>query len=232
MTLIRRTLTPRVLLQVFLFVVLGPFLPLPISGNWGWCGAWLYAVVLIVSFAVSRLLAARRYPDLLAERARFMEHLDAKPWDRVLAPLIGIGSVLILVIAGLDERLDWSPGFGRPAEAVSLVVILAGLALGSYALIENRFFSGVVRIQLDRGHQVVSGGPYRWVRHPGYVGAILTYVATPVFLDSQWALLPALAFSVIMVVRTALEDRTLQQELRGYHEYTQKVRYRLLPGIW
>jgi protein-S-isoprenylcysteine O-methyltransferase Ste14 len=227
-----RTFTPRVVLQVLLFVVLGPCLPLLLSGNWGWREAWLYAAALIVSFAVSRLLAARRHPDLLAERARFMEHPDAKPWDRVLAPLIGLGSVLILVVAGLDQRLDWSPGFGLQAEVVALLAILAGLALGSYALVENRFFSGVVRIQFDRGHQVVSGGPYRWVRHPGYVGAILLYAATPVFLDSQWALLPALAFSASLVLRTALEDRTLQAELPGYREYAQTVRFRLLPGIW
>jgi protein-S-isoprenylcysteine O-methyltransferase Ste14 len=225
-------MTPRVVLQVFLFVVLGPFLPLLLSGNWGWCEAWIYAAALIVSFAVSRLIAARRHPDLLAERARFMEHPDAKPWDRVLAPLIGLGSVAILVVAGLDERLDWSPGFGLEAEAVALVAILSGLALGSYALVENRFFSGVVRIQFDRGHQVVSGGPYRWVRHPGYVGAILLYAATPVFLDSQWALIPALVFCAILVLRTSLEDRTLQMELPGYREYAQKVRFRLLPGIW
>jgi protein-S-isoprenylcysteine O-methyltransferase Ste14 len=227
-----RTFTPRVVLLVLLFVVLGPCLPLLLSGKWGWREAWLYAAALIVSFAVSRLLAARRHPDLLAERARFMEHPDAKPWDRVLAPLIGLGSVLILVVAGLDERLDWSPGFGLPAEVVALLAILAGLALGSYALVENRFFSGVVRIQIDRGHQVVSGGPYRWVRHPGYAGAILLYAATPVFLDSQWALFPALAFSAILVLRTGLEDRTLQTELPGYREYAQKVRFRLLPGIW
>ena len=230
--MIRRTLTPRVVFLSLLFVVLGPFLPLLISGNWRWYEAWVYAVLLIVSFAVSRVLAARRHPDLLVERARFMSHPDAKPWDRVLAPLIGLGSILILLVAGLDERFEGSIGFGPTAEALSLVVVLAGLVLGSYALLENRFFSGMVRIQLDRGHQVVSGGPYRWMRHPGYVGAILVYVATPVFLDSQWALLPALAFSVIVVVRTALEDRTLQSELPGYRDYAHKVRYRLLPGIW
>jgi protein-S-isoprenylcysteine O-methyltransferase Ste14 len=225
-------ITPRVVLQMFLFVVLGPFLPLLISGNWRWYAAWIYAIVLIASFALSRVLAARRHADLLAERARFMEHPDAKPWDRVLAPLVGLGSVLILVVAGLDERLDWSPGFGLTAQGVAFLVTLAGLALGSYALIENRFFSGVVRIQHDRGHKVVTGGPYRWVRHPGYVGAALVYLATPVFLDSQWALLPALAFCLVLAVRTALEDRTLQAELPGYREYAHKVHYRLLPGIW
>ena len=161
-----------------------------------------------------------------------MDPPEAKPWDRVLAPVIGIGSALILVVAGLDKRRDGSAGSGPTAELLPLGIILAGLGLGSYALIENRFFSAMVRIQFDRGHQVVSGGPYRWIRHPGYAGAILVYLATPVLLDSQRALLPALAFSAILVARTALEDRTLQNELSGYRDCAQKVRYRLLPGVW
>ena len=115
---------------------------------------------------------------------------------------------------------------------LALVIILAGYALGSYALIENRFFSGMVRIQTDRGHQVVSSGPYRWMRHPGYVGAMLTYLATPIFLDSFWALLPAFFLLVVIVVRTSLEDQVPQDELDGYREYSQIVRYRLLPGVW
>ncbi len=92
---------------------------------------------------------------------------------------------------------------------LALAVILAGYALGAYALIENRFFSGMVRIQTERGHRVVSSGPYRWVRHPGYLGALLTYLATPVFLDSRWAFLPAVFLAIVLVIRTALEDEHL-----------------------
>ena len=90
----------------------------------------------------------------------------------------------------------------------------------------------MVRIQTERGHQVISTGPYRWVRHPGYAGALITYLATPFFLDSIWALLPALFLMVVLVVRTSLEDRTLQEELTGYREYAGRVRFRLLPGVW
>ena len=96
----------------------------------------------------------------------------------------------------------------------------------------NRFFSATVRIQKDRGHRVVSGGPYRWIRHPGYTGAILSNVATPAFLDSRWAFLPAVFTAVVLIVRTALEDRFLRRELEGYREYARKVRHRLLPGVW
>jgi protein-S-isoprenylcysteine O-methyltransferase Ste14 len=113
-----------------------------------------------------------------------------------------------------------------------LVAILAGYAWASYALLENRFFSGVVRIQSERGHHVVSSGPYRWMRHPGYAGALLAALATPVFLDSRWAFLPAVLLTAILVVRTALEDRVLHDELAGYREYAERVRYRLLPGVW
>lgn len=92
--------------------------------------------------------------------------------------------------------------------------------------------TGTVRIQSERGHQVVSSGPYRFVRHPGYAGALWGFLAVPVWLDSAWAFLPALLLMGILVLRTALEDKTLQAELPGYKEFTQKTRYRLLPGIW
>ena len=114
----------------------------------------------------------------------------------------------------------------------ALLIILAGYVLGSYALLANRFFSGMVRIQTERNHQVVSSGPYRWMRHPGYAGALATYLAVPFFLDSLWALLPALVISALLVVRTAWEDATLQAELDGYQTYARQVRYRLLPGVW
>jgi len=229
---LQQTFTPRVILQILLVVLVLPFLPLIISWRWDWWEAWIVALTYILGFVVSRALAARRHPDLLAERARFTGHSDAKSWDRILAPLVGLGSAVILLVAGLDARFGWSPGFGVITKAVALLLILAGYALGSYALLVNRFFSGVVRIQPERGHHVVSGGPYRWVRHPGYAGAALSYLATPVLLDSWWALVPAVLLTVALVIRTHLEDKTLHEELDGYADYAGRVRFRLLPGIW
>jgi protein-S-isoprenylcysteine O-methyltransferase Ste14 len=228
----QRIFSPRVVVQMLFFVVVIPFLPLLISWRWDWWEAWVYAIIGILSFAISRVLVARRYPDLIAERARFMQHENAKPWDKLLAPFLGLGGGLVMLVAGLDALFDWSPTFSLPVEILSLVIILAGYALGSYALIENRFFSGMVRIQTDRGHQVVSSGPYRWMRHPGYAGALLTYLATPLFLDSRWAFLPTVFITILLVIRTALEDRVLQDELAGYRDYVRRVRYRLLPGVW
>lgn len=142
----QNVITPRVVLQVLFFVVLLPFLPLLISGRWNWWDAWLYAIISILSFVISRILAARRHPDLIAERARMMRHEDAEPWDRRLAPLLGLGGALALLVAGLDARYNWSQDFDMPLKIIALIVILAGNILGTYALMENRFFSGVVRL--------------------------------------------------------------------------------------
>jgi len=170
----------------------------------------------------------------LAERAKFADHEDTKPWDKVLAPLVGMGGALIPLVAGLDMRFGWSAlDFGVTTKVIALVLILAGFAFGSWALMENRFFSGVVRIQKEREHHVISTGPYTWVRHPGYAGALVTYFATPLLLDSLWTFAPVIFIAIILVIRTSLEDRTLQEELLGYKEFaTQKTKYRLLPGVW
>lgn len=227
-----RTLTPRVIVQLLVFIILIPMLPLLISWRWDWLEAWLYAGVAILGFAISRMLAARRHPDLIAERARMLDHKDAESWDMVLAPLVALGAGLIPLVAGLDERFGWSPTFSPAVHVAALVLILGGYALGSYALIVNRYFSGVVRIQTEREHHVISTGPYRWMRHPGYASALVTYLATPLLLDAAWAFVPVLLLTAALVTRTLFEDRTLQAKLEGYRDYTQRVHYRLLPGIW
>ena len=228
----KNPISPRSIFQMLIVIFIIPLVPLLISQRWEWWEAWAYAVVCILGFVVSRMLAARRHPDLLAERARFLQHEDTAPWDKVLAPLVGIGGNLVPVAAGFDALYNWPPTGLLPIRILALVLLLAGYALGAYALIENRFFSGVVRIQTERGHKVISSGPYRWMRHPGYSSAFLSYLAAPVLLDSYWALLPAVLLLVVLVIRTRLEDRYLQENLEGYREYAQKVRFRLLPGIW
>jgi protein-S-isoprenylcysteine O-methyltransferase Ste14 len=227
-----KILSLRLVVQLLLFIIIIPLLPLLISWHWNWWEAWVYAGLYILGFVLSRALAARRNPDLIAERARFLQHEDALPWDKLLAPLTGLGGGLIPLVAGLDALFNWSPVFNVWVKIGALALMLAGYILGTYALMENRFFSGVVRIQTDRGHHVVSSGPYAWIRHPGYSGALLTYLATPFFLDSLWTFVPVAFLTIILVIRTKLEDRTLQEQLPGYREYTQKVRYCLLPGIW
>lgn len=228
----QKTFTLRAIVLMVLVVFAAPFLPMIISGQWRWWQAWAYALASALAFIVSRILAARRHPDLLAERARFTSAKDTKPWDKIIAPLLGIGSVVILIVAGLDRLYEWSPVFSTTAHVIGFVAIILGYAFSSWALIENRFFSGTVRIQYERGHRVVATGPYRIVRHPGYAGGLFGYVFIPILLDSLWAFVPALLLGVVMIVRTALEDKTLQAELPGYKEFAQKTRYRLFPGIW
>ena len=221
-----------VLAQMLFFIFVIPFLPLLISGHWDWWEAWTYAITGLLGFFISRVLAAQKHPDLLAERARFAQQPDAKSWDKWLAPIVALGGGLIPLAAGLDARFGWSAPFSLPVKLVALLIILAGYVLGSYALVANRYFSGMVRIQTERNHHVVSSGPYRWMRHPGYAGTIITYLAIPFFLDSLWALVPAIIISALLVLRTAWEDETLQAELEGYQAYARQIRYRLLPGVW
>ncbi len=228
----KKLLSPRVIIQLLFFIVLIPFLPLLISWHWDWWEAWVYGILSVLGFVVSRVLAARRHPDLIAERSRYMQQENIHSWDKLLAPLMGLAGILVMVVTGLDELLDWSPNFNLWVKIPALVFILGGYALSSFALIENRFFSGTVRLQTDRGQRVVSSGPYSWMRHPGYAGAMLTYLATPLFLDSAWAYIPTLITLGLYVIRTALEDNFLQNELEGYRDYVKQVRFRLFPGLW
>jgi protein-S-isoprenylcysteine O-methyltransferase Ste14 len=193
--------------------------------DWGW--AWAY---LGVGVGILVINASVLPPELIAERGQVKE--DTKDWDRVLAIFIIIPTLGTLIVAGLDERYGWSPQLDWAIQVVALVFFALAQGLFSWAMASNKFFSGTVRIQEERGHTVASGGPYRYVRHPGYVGYIISWTATSLTLGSLWALIPAGLVMCLMVVRTALEDRTLLDELDGYPDYAARVRYRLLPGVW
>lgn len=145
---------------------------------------------------------------------------------------MALGPLLTLIVIGFDKQQAWTTPFAFNAKIAALIVMVLGYAFGTWALMENKFFSGVVRIQTDRGHHVVTTGPYRIMRHPGYAGALWMYLATPILMDSLWAFIPTVLLLVVTVIRTSLEDRTLQEELPGYKEFTNQTRYRLIPGIW
>jgi protein-S-isoprenylcysteine O-methyltransferase Ste14 len=228
----KKGISPGVVFLTLFLVVVIPFLPLLISRQWDWWEAWVYALATIICFAISRILAAQRNLDIITERAGFLQHENTKPWDKRLVSLGLLGGALVPVIAGLEALFSPPTEFSSAVIFVSLVVILVGYTLGSYAFIENSYFSAEVRIQNDRGHQVVSSGPYRWIRHPGYAGSILTTLAIPLFLDSVWAFLPAVFSVILLIIRTYLEENTLIDELAGYRDYAERVRYRLLPGVW
>jgi protein-S-isoprenylcysteine O-methyltransferase Ste14 len=171
-------------------------------------------------------------------RGRFLhENIEnfqnAKAWDKVLAPLmaVSVGYPMVFV-AGLDHRHSWSSEFPLWLTVFGFTLILLGYAFATWALAENRFFFSVVRIQTDRGHTVCESGPYQFVRHPGYAGNILALFGIVLALGSVWTLIPAAVASIIAMIRTALEDRTLRDELPGYRDYARCVRYRLFPWIY
>lgn len=221
--------SPKILVQLFLVLVLGPFLPMLIPWRWGWWEAWVYAVVNILGFIVSRTMISA---DLRRERFHSTEYENIEPWDLKLLKFIALGLLAVPLTVGLEARFGSLVTFGLPVKLIAIALLIGGYAFGTWALVANRFFSGVVRIQEDRGHEVVDSGPYRIVRHPGYLGALVMYWGTPLLLDSVWTYLPVLLLTGVFVLRTALEDRTLQAKLPGYAEYAQRTRYRLLPGVW
>jgi protein-S-isoprenylcysteine O-methyltransferase Ste14 len=203
------------------------------AGTLKWWVAWAYVAVTLAVLGVSRVLMIRKNPDLAIERAQAGAQEDTKSWDRGLVPVVAVyGPIVSWVVAGLDHRFGWSPPTPLGVQLVALFVLVAGSSISTWAMVENRFFSSHVRIQTDRGHSVVDTGPYRIVRHPGYAGGVLSWVAAPFFFGSWWVAVPTLLVIAAMLVRTALEDRTLQEELAGYKEYAKRVRYRLLPGVW
>ena len=193
---------------------------------WGWALVGLYAVWV----GANALILIPRDPQLLVERAA--RRKGVATWDTAILAAIGLLTITKHVVAGLDLRFGWLPQMQVALQLVGFVVAALAYALTTWAMTSNTFFSMVYRIQEDRGHTVATAGPYRFVRHPGYVGTIAFELATPILLGSLWALIPGALAAVLTVVRTALEDRSLREDLESYTEYAQKVRYRLLPGVW
>jgi len=228
-----RAVNPRMLVSMIVYLFYTPLVLFITSGQLDWWMAWVYTLLSVVLSLGSRVLMARRHPDLVAERASYRDAAGVKAWDRKLVPLVAqVGPFIMLVVAGLDERFGWSAPLGLWVVLSALAVAILGYAFSTWAILENRYFSSVVRIQTERGHTVCSSGPYRYIRHPGYAGGLIWYLMTPLILGSLWAYIPTLLVVALTVLRTYLEDTTLQAELPGYQEYTHKTRYRLLPGIW
>lgn len=200
------------------------------AGTVAWPAAWVYLGLMTAVFA-GYMAVISRHADLISERRK--PPADAKRWDKPFVALIGaVGPAVLLLVCGFDRRFGWSRAMPPAWNVIGLLLVVAGGSLTNWAVAVNRFFSAVVRIQRDRGHHVVDAGPYRMVRHPGYLGSLIHMPGLALALGSWWALAVVGAISALIVVRTALEDRTLRAELEGYAEYAGRVRYRLLPGVW
>lgn len=200
------------------------------AGRLNWPAAWIYIGLYFATFMVMGICFIRKDPEMINERGRMSA--DTKGWDKVIlaiyTPLLFTG----FVIAGLDAgRFGWS-AMSFIVQIIGFVILIEGAIIAYWAMANNTYLSTTVRIQEERGHQTVTSGPYQYVRHPLYVGSILMSLATPLLLGSWWALIPGGLMGALIILRTVLEDHTLQEELPGYVEYTGRVRYRLLPGVW
>lgn len=194
--------------------------------NWGM--AWLYLLTYAVIIIANAMVMDA---NLLAERSQIQE--GTKEWDIALVTFVSIlGPFVIWLLAGLDIRFGWSQGMSSELQIVALILVLLGGLLGTWSMATNQYFSATIRIQSERNHRVITQGPYQYVRHPGYAGGIIAMSTTPIALGSWVALIPGILVVCGYILRIVLEDKVLQEELKGYKEYTRKVRYRLIPGIW
>jgi protein-S-isoprenylcysteine O-methyltransferase Ste14 len=200
------------------------------AGRLDWWPAWALIAVLLAWSTATGIVILRLDPHLLAERLGPRQ--GAKSWDTAIMSVVGLLTLGRLVVAGLDQRYGWTRGLPVGVQVAALLATILGYGLAVWATGSNAFFSQIVRVQTERNQTVATGGPYRFVRHPAYLGTIIHELSSPLLLASWWAFIPGGVNAILFVVRTILEDGTLQADLDGYAEYARRVRYRLLPGIW
>lgn len=217
--LMRALLAPILMVGLLFFV----------AGRWDYWQAWVYMVInLIVLILMGTLLT--KNAELVEERLNPKEGM--KGWDKFYFAATTPMYILALVLGGLDARFGWTTNMSAVVYWGSVIVYLIGQAVFLWARYTNNYFSSVVRIQTDRGHTVCKEGPYRFVRHPGYVGGFLFTITIGLMLGSWWASIPQIFAALMLIWRTAREDKTLKAELPGYAQYAAETRFRLVPGIW
>ena len=219
----------RVFIRTVVFLAIIAALLFGSAGRIDWFMGWAYLAILTASSIIIIVLGDREMLLVRAGREK-----GTTKWDSFLAPysffLFWPGAN---VVAALDYgRFHWSPTIPLPVQLIALIPFTLGLAFAAWAMVTNKFFAKFVAIQTEREHVVITTGPYAYVRHPGYTGSILAFITLPIALGSLWALLPAAAGLLLLIVRTFLEDRTLQKSLEGYTDYTRQVPWRLIPHIW
>ncbi len=228
----KRSLLFRVTLQLaisLLIIVTALFIS---AGTLNWTGAWIYVgYTLILSVLTIYGGPLKLDPGLIEERI-ITKRPDSQSWDKVIVRILLGVTVLMYVVAGLDHRWKWTHPMPEWVMWTGMFLILVSTVWMIWAMKVNPFFSAMVRLQTDRGHHVVTTGPYRFVRHPGYTGAFLINLGLPLLLGSLWALIPGTLASLGLIVRTIPEDRFLHRELKGYGDYAEKVKWKLIPGVW
>jgi protein-S-isoprenylcysteine O-methyltransferase Ste14 len=222
----------RQLIRFFIFSFLTPAVTLIAAWDATWLMGWILIILIGVPAVITRLIILRKNPELLHERGNYRQQEGNKSWDLLYASIVGMfGPLVVWITAGLDRNFGWSVVPGSVQWSAVIILVLC-VIFSNWALVTNKYFSAVVRIQKDRNHTVITHGPYRFIRHPGYAGGLLSELAMPLMLGSLWALIPAILTMAVLILRTAKEDQTLLDELPGYAEYAKQTPYRLLPGIW
>lgn len=197
------------------------------AGTVGWQQGWIFIGLLV---AVD-LIGLPFIPlEVLAERGSKKKNIEN--WDKVLGKLIILSMISMFLTAGLDYRWKLTGIIDFRVQIISIILFVLGCVLNIWAMRVNYFFSDVVRLQPDREQKVCSSGPYKYIRHPGYLGMIIYYLVTPFILGSLWALIPASLIMILFIIRTRLEDKTLMKKLSGYKKYADSVKYRIIPKIW
>lgn len=221
----------KLLTQILLwFAVTAALLFVP-AGTLHWPSAGAYLALWLITGTWSGLVLAKENPDILRERMRPLRQQAQKDWDRPVLVAILLGWVALHVVAGLDFRYDLSfvPLWLSVLGAVAFV---SATYLIHFVMLENSYASPLVKVDAERGHKVISTGPYAWVRHPMYSGAILYFIGAPLLLGSWYALVVGLILIGILALRAVWEEQTLMAELAGYADYAKRVRYRMVPGVW
>lgn len=216
--------------QVVVQTVASSIVLFTIANDLLWTMAWVYLGIGILITSFNFFVLIRINPEVVAERAR--QSKDLRRWDKFLLMLYVLMVLALPVVAGLDRRFGWSQPLSPAVHGIGAVLLLLSNGFVTWAMAVNAHFSKTVHVQAERGHVVTTNGPYRFVRHPGYSGWLVSWLVTPLVLGTWWVYVPVCGAVIILLIRTALEDKTLQEELPGYTDYTAKTRYRLLPGIW
>ena len=213
---------------VVLAFTLALFLPI---GTFAWLAGWIFLLLFLGFYLAVTLWLFRHNPGLLQERMH-LGSSDQKGWDKVLFPLLLLFPFVWLMFIALDAvRFQWLP-LPIWLQFVGALVLLGSFYLLFLTFRENTYLSTIVRIQADRGHTVVSTGPYHYVRHPMYTGMLAFFVGTPLLLGSGYGIVGGLLLMLMLAWRAVLEERTLQTELHGYAAYMRQVKYRLVPYVW
>lgn len=199
------------------------------AGRLDWTFGWVYMGIMIGYVIINWACLLRWNPELIGRRMRVGK--GTKTWDKVWAVAFAPVMMAVYIVAGLEAR-DGGTSLPATVWPLGMAVFVLGATILTWSMVVNPFFEKTVRIQTDHAHRVIDTGPYAFLRHPGYVGLVGLILGTPLLLNSAWAFIPATLSVAGVTIRTALEDRTLKNELSGYDEYAARVRYRLIPGVW